>query len=123
MAGARRQDLLRRLADLSEEAIQRLSDAPGADRLVSTLNSLRERLDELQRRVRGLEELERRLRELGVDVRLTSCASGRCSTPRTTCRVVCGLLDVIAIFWPMIAFVRVDLPALGRPTKQANPER
>jgi uncharacterized membrane protein YccC len=64
MAGARRQDLLGRLADLSEEAIQRLSDAPGADRLIGTLNSFRERLDELQRRVRGLEELERRLAAL-----------------------------------------------------------
>lgn len=61
MAGARRQDLFGRLADLSEEAIQRLSEAPGADRLLQTLNSFRDRLDELQRRVRGLEELERRL--------------------------------------------------------------
>src|SRR5690606_34325817 len=40
---------------------------------------------------------------------------------RTTCRVVCGRLEVIAIFWPMIAFVSVDFPAFGRPTKQANP--
>jgi hypothetical protein len=39
------------------------------------------------------------------------------------CRVVCGLLDVMAIFSPTSAFVSVDLPALGRPTKQANPER
>jgi DNA repair exonuclease SbcCD ATPase subunit len=63
MAEARK-DLLGRLADLSEEAIQRLSDAPGADRVVQTLNALRERLDELQRRVRGLEDLERRLAAL-----------------------------------------------------------
>ena len=44
MADARSKDLLARLADLSEEAIQRLSDAPGADRVAGTLNSLRERL-------------------------------------------------------------------------------
>ena len=64
MAGARRTDLLGRLADLSEEAIQRISDAPGGDRLLGALNTLRERMDELQKRVRGLEELEKRLAAL-----------------------------------------------------------
>ncbi len=39
------------------------------------------------------------------------------------CRVVCGLLEVIAILVPTIAFVSVDLPAFGRPTKQAKPAR
>ena len=43
--------------------------------------------------------------------------------PRTTVRVVCGLSEVITIFWPTRAFVSVDLPTLGRPTKQANPLR
>ena len=64
MAGARRNDLLGKLADFSEEAIHRLSDAPGADRLVGALNATRERVDELQKRVRGLEELEKRLSAL-----------------------------------------------------------
>ena len=36
--------------------------------------------------------------------------------------VVGGLL-VMATFVPVSALVRVLLPALGRPTKQANPER
>lgn len=53
--------MLGKLADFSEEAIQRLSDAPGADRLVGALNATRERVDDLQKRVRGLEELEKRL--------------------------------------------------------------
>jgi hypothetical protein len=64
MAGARRNDLFGKLADLSEEAMQRLSDAPGAERLVGALNSTRERVDELQKRVRGLENLEKRLAAL-----------------------------------------------------------
>lgn len=64
MPGARRNDLLGKLADLSEEAIQRLSDAPGAERLVGALNTTRERVDDLQKRVRGLEELEKRLSAL-----------------------------------------------------------
>ena len=29
----------------------------------------------------------------------------------------------MTIFWPTRALVRVDLPALGRPTAHANPER
>ena len=64
MAGARRNDLLGKLADFGEEAIQRLSDTPGGDRLVGALNATRERVDELQKRVRGLEELEKRLSAL-----------------------------------------------------------
>lgn len=59
-----RQDLLGRLADLSEEAIQRLSEAPGADRVLHALKGLGERVDELQRRTRGFEELESRLSAL-----------------------------------------------------------
>jgi uncharacterized protein involved in exopolysaccharide biosynthesis len=59
-----RTDLLGRLADLSEDAIQRLSDAPGAERVLGALNTMRDRLDELQKRVRGLEALEARLTAL-----------------------------------------------------------
>ena len=83
MAGGRRQDLLGRLADLSEEAIQRLADAPGADRLFHALNGLRDRVDELQKRVRGLEELEKRLAALEKKVdRLAKSGSGA-STARS----------------------------------------
>jgi hypothetical protein len=60
----RRQDLLGRLADLSEEAVQRLAEAPGADRALQALKGLADRVDELQRRTRGFEELERRLSAL-----------------------------------------------------------
>jgi hypothetical protein len=60
----RRQDLLGRLADLSEEAVQRLAEAPGADRALQALKGLGDRVDELQRRTRGFEELEQRLSTL-----------------------------------------------------------
>jgi hypothetical protein len=59
-----KQDLLGRLADLSEGAVQRLSEAPGADRALQALKGLGDRVDELQRRTRGFEELERRLATL-----------------------------------------------------------
>jgi len=59
-----RNDLFGRLADISEEAMQRLSDAPGGERLMNTVNGIRDRVDELQKRVRGLEDLEKRLAAL-----------------------------------------------------------
>ena len=57
-------DLVARLADLSEGAIQRLSEAPGADRALQALKGLGDKVDELQRRTRGFEELEKRLTTL-----------------------------------------------------------
>jgi vacuolar-type H+-ATPase subunit C/Vma6 len=64
MAEERRTDLLSKLAELSEEAMHRLQEAPGGDRVVGAMNAMRDRLDELQKRVRGLDELESRLTAL-----------------------------------------------------------
>jgi hypothetical protein len=82
--------LLGKLADFGEEAIQRLSDAPGGDRLLGALNATRERVDELQKRVRGLEDLEKRLVALERKVEklakgaTTSGTSSRSSSKTTT---------------------------------------
>jgi hypothetical protein len=84
---ARKNDLLGRLADLSEDAIQRLSDAPGADRIVGALNATRDRVDDLQRRVRGLEDLEKRLAALERKVdklSKTGTASSASRSSKTT---------------------------------------
>jgi len=85
---AKKNDLFGRLADLSEEAIQRLSDVPGADRAMTAINALRERTDELQRRVRGLEALESRLADLEQRVDelsgTTSSSSSSGSTAKKT---------------------------------------
>jgi hypothetical protein len=81
---AKRNDLLGRLADLSEEAIQRLSDVPGGDRALGALNALRERTDELQRRVRGLEGLEQRLADL--EKRVDGLAKAQPSSGRSRAR-------------------------------------
>ncbi len=64
MAEERKTDLLSKLGELSEEAMHRLQEAPGGERVVGALNSMRDRVDELQKRVRGLDEFERRLAEL-----------------------------------------------------------
>ncbi|GAA4523741.1 hypothetical protein GCM10023096_52850 [Nonomuraea ferruginea] len=43
--------------------------------------------------------------------------------PLITRLVVCGFDEVIATFVPTRAFMSVDLPTFGLPTKQANPAR
>src|SRR4051794_7199095 len=53
----------------------------------------------------------------------TSCASSRVATPRIARRVVCGLSDTIATFWPTIALTSVDLPTFGRPARATSPAR
>jgi hypothetical protein len=60
----RNKDLLGRLADISEGTIQRLSEAPGAERALQALKGLGDRVDELQRRTRGIPDLEKRLSAL-----------------------------------------------------------
>ena len=81
MTEPRKNDLLTRLTELSEEAKQRLQEAPGADRVLTTLNGVRERLDDLQRRVRGLEELERRLNAL--EKKVDKLAKAQKATPKS----------------------------------------
>ena len=80
----RNKDLLGRLADLSEEAVQRLADAPGADRALQALKALGDKVDELQRRTRGFEELESRLSALEKKFDSLSKAPARASSRRTS---------------------------------------
>ena len=81
MAG---KDLLTRLADAGEDAIARLVETPGADRVVGYANAMRDRVDELQKKVRGIDELERRVAELERRLEeATGGASGRSRAART----------------------------------------
>ena len=59
-----RRNLLNRLADAGEDAIAKLADAPRGTRVLGAAGSLRDRVDELQRKVRGIDDLERRVAEL-----------------------------------------------------------
>ena len=64
MAQQRSQDIFSKLADRGEEVIGKLGDMPGAQRLLDSANTLKERADELQRRLRGLDALELRVAAL-----------------------------------------------------------
>ena len=85
MADEKRDDLLGKLAELSEEAIHRLQDAPGGDRLLGAVNAMRERLDDVQRRVRGIDELEIRLSALEKKVDKLAKDAGS-SSPRRSAK-------------------------------------
>jgi hypothetical protein len=58
-------DVLHRLADSGEEALQKfIGDLPGGNKVVGAANSLFARVDELTKRMRSLDPLERRVAEL-----------------------------------------------------------
>ena len=59
-----RTDLLSKLTDAGEEAINRLHVAPGADRLLAVATNMRDRVDELSKKVRGIDAMEKRLKNL-----------------------------------------------------------
>jgi hypothetical protein len=61
MAKPKQKNIVERLAGAGEDAIQRLGSAPGADKFMATLGTLRDRVDELQKSVRTIDKLERRL--------------------------------------------------------------
>ena len=62
--GKKDKDVLSRLADRGEEALSKLADLPGGTKVLKGLNELRERVDELGKKVRGVDALEARLGKL-----------------------------------------------------------
>ncbi len=64
MAKTQQKDLLARFQDLGAEALHKLADVPGGSRLVDAANETKSRLDEMQKKLRGLDELEKRVAKL-----------------------------------------------------------
>ena len=67
-AGSVRQDIFSKLADAGEEVIARVAGIPGAARALEQAQSSLHRLDDLQKRLLGVEALERRVIELEAKV-------------------------------------------------------
>jgi hypothetical protein len=61
MARPRQRTFVSRLADAGEEAIQRLGTAPGGDRVLAALNGMRDRMDDMQKQLRAITTIEKRL--------------------------------------------------------------
>ena len=83
MATTNTDDLKAKISDLSGDAMKRLADAPGGDRLVGALNATRERLDDLQKKLRGLDEMEARLTALEKKVDKLAKANPPKAAPRS----------------------------------------
>jgi hypothetical protein len=64
MAQEKQKDLLTRLSDAGEEALSRVAGSQATARVVDTLGGMRERLDDMQKKVRGLDALEERVTKL-----------------------------------------------------------
>lgn len=73
-------DLVSRLTDAGEEALQRISELPGGQRAVTAFNDLRNRVDDLSKKVRGIDELEARVAKLEKE--LATLKRGTTTTPR-----------------------------------------
>lgn len=61
-------DLVARLADAGEEALHRLAELPGGQRALNAMHDLRGRVDELAKKVRGIDALEARVAKLEKEV-------------------------------------------------------
>lgn len=84
MAQRGQKDLLARLADAAEEGLTRLGATPGMDRVAGVMGTMREQMEALSTRVRGIDALERRIEELERQVAKLSKPSSSASSSRKT---------------------------------------
>jgi phage shock protein A len=70
MPGKRDQseDVIKRLAGRGEETLHKLADLPGGSKALKAFNDLRGRVDEMGKKVRGVEQLEARIEKLEREV-------------------------------------------------------
>ena len=96
-AKAQVKPLVERLTDAGEDAVQRIADLPGGRRALGAFNDLRLRVDDLGKKVRGIDALERRIAQLEKQVAelkpkpkparkasTTRASARRTSTPRSS---------------------------------------
>jgi TolA-binding protein len=87
MAQEKNKDLFSRLADRGEQVVGRITDLPGAKTLLDRTTQLAKNLDDVQKRLRSLGPLEKRV--ASIEKRLDKLEAGtttrkRPATRRTT---------------------------------------
>jgi uncharacterized small protein (DUF1192 family) len=86
----KQKDLLTRFADAGEDAFQFISAAPGADRVLGSalgvMHNMRDQIETLSKRVRGIEELEQRVAKLERELAKLSRSSKATTSPASTSR-------------------------------------
>jgi archaellum component FlaC len=80
MAKTKQTDVLARLADAGEEVLSRLASSAGMDRVTGAVTNLKDQVDTLASKVRGMEKLEKRIEDLERKVERLSKPS---SSPKT----------------------------------------
>jgi polyhydroxyalkanoate synthesis regulator phasin len=60
--------LVDRLTGAGEDALQRIADLPGGSRALTAFNDLRNRVDDMGKKVRGIDALEQRVAKLEKQV-------------------------------------------------------
>ncbi len=73
-------DAFTRLASKGEATLARLADLPGGTRALNAFNDLRTRVDDLSKKVRGIDALEARVAKLEKEL----AALRRAQKPKTT---------------------------------------
>jgi hypothetical protein len=66
--GKAEQDVIGRLAGKGEETLHRLAELPGGTKALKAFNDLKARVDDLSKKVRGVEALEARIVKLEKEV-------------------------------------------------------
>ena len=77
-------DLVSRLKDAGEDALQRLGDVPGGKKALEAIDGLRGRIDDLQKRMKRVDELEKRVEELEKKAAGTKPAPRKRTTPSSS---------------------------------------
>ncbi|MEI7759593.1 MAG: hypothetical protein WCJ67_02370 [Thermoleophilia bacterium] len=73
-------DAIGRLASRGEQTMARLADLPGAVKALGAVNDLRGRVDELGKKVRGIDDLEKRVAKLEKEITMLR----RAQKPKTS---------------------------------------
>lgn len=77
-------DLLTRLSDVGEEALSRVTGSSTTARVIESVGGVRERLEDVQKKMRGLDALEKRVAKL--EKRLDDLSKPKRSTASTRSR-------------------------------------
>ncbi len=80
-------DIFARVTELGQEALNKLADVPGGSKVVDMMNESKARLDEMQKKLRGLDALEQRVAALeehaGITAKKPAAKKPAASKPAT----------------------------------------
>ena len=80
---AKQNDIVARFTGLTQDALHKLTEIPGGSRIVEMLNESKTRLDEMQKKLRGLDELEKRVTKLEQQLAVTAKPKPAAKKPAT----------------------------------------